>query len=223
MSGVAVALETSSRHPTIAVRVGDTTVERPLTAERAHASDLLPTLGDLLRELGAAPASIDTVFVGTGPGSYTGLRVGIATALGLVRANAAHLLGLPSTEVLAAPATPPGGTSFVLLDARSNELYFAAYRRTAAGIEVHHAPCVVVAADLDRLLPRGALVLADDDACRAGGLERRTDLQVERGARPSARALLELGFERLIANGPDAPHTVSPLYLRAFAVRGRRG
>ena len=72
-----VALETSSRPPSIAVQSGGTTLAFSLEAGRRHASDLLGALESLLSELGQSPASIQAVIVGTGPGSYTGLRVGI--------------------------------------------------------------------------------------------------------------------------------------------------
>ena len=57
-------------------------VAEVLGGERPHACDLLPALEQLLARLGAAPADLATILVGTGPGSYTGLRVGVATALG---------------------------------------------------------------------------------------------------------------------------------------------
>jgi phosphoglucosamine mutase len=74
VSGLAVALETSTRAPSLAVRLGEVTLEAELASARAHASDLLPTLERLLGELGASPRDIAAVVVGTGPGSYTGLR-----------------------------------------------------------------------------------------------------------------------------------------------------
>ena len=61
----------------------------------------------LLDELGVAPDAVARVLVGTGPGSYTGLRVGVATALGLARGTGAHLFGLPSLEARAWGALAP--------------------------------------------------------------------------------------------------------------------
>ena len=222
MNAAAVALETSTRSPTVAVRCGAQILETELGSERRHASDLLPALDELLRRAGLAPRAIETVIVGTGPGSYTGLRVGVATALGLARGSGARVLGLSSTETLVFGALAPGAEAAVVLDARSNELYFARYRRTATGVETLHAPCVVSAAELETLLAPRSLVFADDDAVRAAGLERRTDLALERGARPRARTALEFGLARLAREGPGALASVEPLYLRAFAAKSRR-
>jgi hypothetical protein len=65
-------------------------------------------------------------------------------------------------------------------------------------------------------------VLADDDAVRAAGLARRTDLVLERDSRPRASSALELGLARLRVSGPHTPAEVEPLYLRAFAAKLRR-
>ncbi|MCC7012294.1 MAG: tRNA (adenosine(37)-N6)-threonylcarbamoyltransferase complex dimerization subunit type 1 TsaB [Planctomycetes bacterium] len=222
MSAVAVALETSTRTPSVAVECDGRVWARELSSERAHSSDLLPALAELVRECGAQPRDVGCVFVGVGPGSYTGLRVGVATALGLVRANGASILALPSTEVTAYGALEPGAAAAVVLDARSSEVYFALYRRTAEGVECQQAPSVVRAELLAERLPLGARVLADDDAVRAARLDLRPDLVLQRHARPRAGDLLELGKRALAVRGPDRPELVAPLYLRAFAAKSRR-
>src|SRR5688572_13321424 len=117
-----VALETSARAASVAVRHAGEVRAARLAPERSHASDLFPRLAELFEALGAAPGAIESVFVGTGPGSYTGLRVGIATALGLARGSGAKLVGVPSGETLAYERLAPGREAAWLLDARSGEL-----------------------------------------------------------------------------------------------------
>jgi tRNA threonylcarbamoyladenosine biosynthesis protein TsaB len=219
---VAVAIETSTREPTVAARSGRATLESELAGARAHASDLLPTLARLLAELGVEPAGIGTVVVGTGPGSYTGLRVGIATALGLARAHGCALVAVPSTESRVRSSVPAGGAAAVVIDARANEIYFARYRRAGERIEVVEPPSVVPAGEIAARLAPGEVVLADEDAVRAAGLDRRGDLRIDLRSRPRAVATLELGLARLAERGPDDPALVEPLYLRAFAARSRR-
>lgn len=221
-AGIAVALETSTRHPQVAARLGDRTVERRLEASRAHAADLLPALDALLRELGATPRELRTVVVGTGPGSYTGLRVGAATALGLARGAGAVLVEVPSTEALVQAACAPGEEAAVLIDARAGEFYFARYRRVAAGVEALEAPCVL---PLDGVRPRLAgcrRLFADADTLRAAALGELGDIEVDLDARPSAASALELGLARLAREGAPLEPRVEPLYLRAFAASSRR-
>ncbi len=220
--GLFVALETSSRSPQLAVRRGGTTLCRALESDRAHASDLVPTLARLVDELGGAPRDIAAVVVGLGPGSYTGLRVGAATGIGLARGASAALLGVPSLEALAFAELAPGETGQVLLDARSGELYFARYRRTPDSVEAVEAPCVLRAADVPARIERGERLFAEDDALRAGGLADAPPPSLARSTRPRADALLELGLARWRAGTLAAASTLEPLYLRAFAASSRR-
>jgi tRNA threonylcarbamoyladenosine biosynthesis protein TsaB len=219
-----VALETSSARPGLAARRGERCAETTLPGDRPHASDLLPTLEALLGRLDAGPAEIGAVVVGTGPGSYTGLRVGVATALGLARGAGAALYGVPSPEALAFGELAPGQSAAVLLDARQGELYLARYRREQAEVRPLLAPCVTTAAGLADLLPAGELVYADEAALRAAGLEGERARCPGRftQAWPRAGALLELGSARLQRDGSQSPAQVEPLYLRAFAARTRR-
>jgi tRNA threonylcarbamoyladenosine biosynthesis protein TsaB len=216
-----VALETSTRTPSLALRHGDQVHEVLLESERPHASDLMPAMARLLDELELAPREIEAVLVGTGPGSYTGLRVGIATALGLAHGSDAALFALPSTEALVWNECAPGEEAGVLLDARAGELYFAHHRRTQTGVEAVRAPCVTTREELPDWLSSSLVLFADEDAVNAAGLQD-ADVHVVRDRVPHARAVLELGCLRLEREGAHAPDTVEPLYLRAFAAKPRK-
>jgi len=199
---LAVAIESSSRRASVAARTGGRLLQAELSSTRAHASDLLPALDSLLRELGAEPRAIAAVFVGLGPGSYTGLRVGIATALGISRSTGAALVGVCSFEVLLWERLAPGEQGGVLLDGRSGGFYHARYRRTADALEPLLVPAI--------LPPEEARARAAGDG-RSFGAEDA----------PQARVLLELGSARLARSGPMRPEDVQPLYLRPFQASTR--
>lgn len=222
---IAVALETSARAASVAVRHGDAVRSLRLESERAHASDLFPSLERLMRELGASPRSIGAVFVGLGPGSYTGLRVGIATALGLARGSGAQALGVPSGETLAFGRLKPGEEGLVLLDARAEELYLAHYRRLADEVEVLRAPCVLRPAALppiiDLLSPR-CPIFGDATVAQAAGLSDADRARLDPTAVADARDLLALGERRLARFGPTPLGELEPLYLRPFAAKPRK-
>jgi tRNA threonylcarbamoyladenosine biosynthesis protein TsaB len=222
MNDVWVALETSTRTPSIAVERAGRRSVRALSDRARQASDLLPVLAELLRGLGASARQISAIAVGTGPGSYTGLRVGVATALGLARANDARVVGVPSPESWVFGRVPVGRTAAVVLDARSGELYVALYRREERCVSVLSAPTVARAAELDALLERSALVLTDAEGARAADLARRGDVELMLAAPPDADALLTLGQHKLALHGADDARAVAPLYLRAFAAKSRR-
>lgn len=217
-----VALESSARAASVAVDHDGRTAAATLHAERAHASDLFPELERLLAEVGASPREITAVLVGLGPGSYTGLRVGIATALGLARGSGAALRGVPSGEALAFGQLKPGAEAVHLLDARSQQLYFAHYRRTADDVEVLRPPCVLQPGELASLLPPRIPIFADASAADAAQLSPADRNRTTFGLPPDARDLLTLGARRLAQFGGQTLDTVEPLYLRPFAAQTRR-
>lgn len=220
---IEVALETSFREASVAVRVDGQLAEASLDPEGAHASELLPRLDELLRAHGAEPRRIDAVFVGVGPGSYTGLRVGIATALGLARGAEAKLRGEPSAEVLLARELEPGQTGSYLLDARQDQLYFARYANEDGVLRELDAPRVLSPAEARAALRSdGGPIYCDAGAPLAAGLDGSLAARVRQGFFPRASALLELASKRLESLGPHAPQDVAPLYLREFQAKERR-
>lgn len=156
------------------------------------------------------------MIVGTGPGSYTGLRVGIATALGLARGSGARILGIASGEALVFGELAAGETGAVVLDARQGEIYFAAFRRLDGEVEVVEAPSVLAPGSVAGRIPRAARIFADASAERVLGLDAAQRARTVLDRAPSAEALLALGSLRLARGIEHAPAAVEPLYLRPF-------
>ena len=219
---VRLALETSARPPSLAIDAAGARRELELGLERRHASDLVPGIDSLLRELGRRPADLALVVVGLGPGSFTGLRVGIATALGLARATGAALVGVPSLEALAYAELAPGEEATVLLDARAGELYLARYRRTQDDVLALVPPLVLPVAGLAPHLPPAGRILGDRTVAQAARLDAPARARLAEDRVPGAAALLELGLRRFARDGAMPPAVLRPLYLRPFAVAARR-
>jgi tRNA threonylcarbamoyladenosine biosynthesis protein TsaB len=213
---LSAAFETSTRRPTVALQVGSEVFEERLSGERPHASDLLPALDRLLSSHGKRVRDLELIVVGTGPGSFTGLRVAVATALGLARGGDASLFGVPSGEALCWRELAVGEAAAVVLDARQGELYFAHYQRALDGVRVVHAPSVIAPADLPALLTSGPRIFGEPGIELAASLDSaaRARLCVDRS--PTASALLELGVLRHGREGAHSAAQLEPLYLRAF-------
>ncbi len=218
MSGrLTVAIETSTRLGSLAAAAGERRAACRLEDGRAHASDLVPSLDRLVRELERRPTDLALVCVGTGPGSYTGLRVGIATAIGLARASGAPAVGVPSGETLAFGALDPGQEAYHLIDGRSNAFYLARYRRLELDVEVLEAPCVVGPDELAARLAAQIPVLTDAASLEAARLPEPIARRARLDAVPRADALLDLGARRAAARGGQPLDAIQPLYLRPFA------
>jgi tRNA threonylcarbamoyladenosine biosynthesis protein TsaB len=124
-----VGLETSSRRGSVAlVESGQLVVAREHERPKAHAEELLPMLTRALAEAGWSRHCLDRIGVGVGPGSFTGVRIGIALAQGIAMGLGIPVVGVSSLKAMArgVPADVPG-TRYCLLDARRNELFVAAY------------------------------------------------------------------------------------------------
>lgn len=216
---VRIGIETSQRSGSIALFANGEVRRADLEDGRRHASDLLPALDRLCKEAQVPTGrelSIDGIAVGVGPGSYTGLRVGIAFALGLLRgARCTRALAVPSGEVLAWSELEVGESATLLLDARQGELYFARYEREAEDVRVLHPPSVIELSDWKAQLPDKERIFGDASVARAAGFDAATE---ERLAVCPARAdaLLELAALRW-ERGVETPfNELEPLYLRPF-------
>jgi tRNA threonylcarbamoyladenosine biosynthesis protein TsaB len=95
-----------------------------------HGRTLVPAIQALLRSAGCSPKALDAVAVGLGPGSYTGLRIGVTAAKMLAYAAGCRLLPLDSMELIARNAPPEYERIAVVVDAQRHDLYVADFRRS---------------------------------------------------------------------------------------------
>jgi tRNA threonylcarbamoyladenosine biosynthesis protein TsaB len=174
-----LALETSTPFLTLGwLEPSGSGAERCLRVDRAHAERVLPELESFLLEVGATRA--DLIVVGAGPGSYTGVRVGVSLALGVARGWNAAVIGVNTLEAIAAQRE---GVVAVTLDARKGNVYSAVYRNDAlADLETLLPPEKRSLELFKTLLPSDAVWL--EDAAPSGlALARLGMARFERGER----------------------------------------
>lgn len=124
-----LAIETATLTASVAIVTESETLATRERAVSTHSDVLLTLIDAALRDAGIAIGDIDGVAVGAGPGSFTGLRIGMATAKGLCFANDVPLWTVSSLAALARDAGPhPGRAVVPVLDARKSEVFAAAFR-----------------------------------------------------------------------------------------------
>ncbi len=230
MNATLLALETATDVCGAAlVQDGTLLAEAHLHRPRVHAGQLTPPVRNLLARGEVAPAALDAVAVSMGPGSYTGLRIGVSTAKGLALATGAALVGVPTLEALAAAVCPyarAGDVISALLDARRNEVYAAAYRTEETGADAlaPHADTAALSVETlaDWLGPvDGTLWLVGDGAAKAApaleaaGYAPRTLSPAVHA--PSAAWVGRRGWQRFARGDTDDVAAFEPYYLKAFA------
>lgn len=124
-----LAFDTATDYLSVAIGNSDIIVaNRHVYAPRAHLSLLLPTIDELLEEAAISLKEVDALAVGIGPGSFTGSRIGVATAQGLAHGAGKPLVGISSLDVLAEPLLSETALVCPIIDAKRREVYFAFYR-----------------------------------------------------------------------------------------------
>ncbi|MBC7342439.1 MAG: tRNA (adenosine(37)-N6)-threonylcarbamoyltransferase complex dimerization subunit type 1 TsaB [Clostridia bacterium] len=124
-----LGLDTATKALSVAIaEAGQVVVELYLNTDGRHAVRLLPLIDQALKWAGVSMAEIGAVAVSAGPGSFTGLRIGMATAKGLCQALGKPIVGVPTLDVLAANAAGFDGLVLPLLYARQKQVYTALYQ-----------------------------------------------------------------------------------------------
>jgi len=165
---IILTIDTSSISCAVGLQLGDVLLERTSETQRQSAQRVLPMISELLIDAKIQLSDIDIIAVVAGPGSFTGVRIGVAVAQGLSMSAAIPVVPLSSLALLAAAAVLDSTFNRVLVseEAREDELYFAAYEFSdRRGVELVGREQVALIEGLDAL-PGG---LADVDWCLAGG------------------------------------------------------
>jgi tRNA threonylcarbamoyladenosine biosynthesis protein TsaB len=196
---------------------GETLAHCWVAMPRGHAEALAPMVGQVMAEASLAFADLDRLAVTTGPGTFTGQRVGLAFMRGLRIALGKPLIGLTTLEVMAAAAEAEAGTPLiaVLHEAKRGEVYGALYRGREAILPVQVVAYEAILEEIQSI----AADSSDESLAMAGTAAPEAAAWLEaRGTAATLTTIRQpdaLWAARLAETAPEPAETARPLYLRA--------
>lgn len=213
-----LALDSAGSACSAVVALGDTVLaSEQLTGWHGQAEALMPMVDAVMREAGVQPAMLEWIATTVGPGSFTGIRVGLAAARGISLATGAALIGVTSFEAAAAAGPPgrePSSVVLVALESRRQDLFIQLFDCMLNRLG---QPAAVLPAALGEVvnaaIGAAPLLIAGDAACRAAAsLMERPHTTCLEGSAPVAVGLVRAVLRRLRLGEPGI--AARPLYLR---------
>lgn len=186
---------------------------------RRHAETLVPAIEFVCRQADVELAEIGVVAVDVGPGLFTGMRVGLASAKAFAQALRVPMIGMSSLDLLAYPLRRCDRSVVAVIDARKGELFYAIYRPVPGGVQrVLEPRCGSVDDLVAEVMARGDDVICVGDGALRYRDEIVNDLRCEVAdqfmSRPSAAPLVQLAHARALREEWVNPWEIQPLYLR---------
>jgi tRNA threonylcarbamoyladenosine biosynthesis protein TsaB len=181
-----------------------------------HTVELAPSVADMLARSEVKVTDLTALAVAIGPGSFTGLRIGLALAKGLALANRLPLVGVPSLDVLAAAQPVKQGLMVAILRAGRGRLAVGWYQAANGAWRSRGAPAALTAQELSERIQEPTLVCGELTEEEKRLLARKRKNVILAPAAQSVRRpawLAELGWKRWLTGRVDDPNTLSPIYL----------
>lgn len=214
-----LGVETSSTQVSCALASHDGVLAAAQVSRgQRHAELLCPMIEQVCASAGVRFDELAALAVGVGPGLFTGLRVGLATAKAMALALRLPMIGVSSLDLLAFPVRFTSKTIVTALDARRGEIFSAVYRPTPGGLQRLAGPQVGSAAELSSEIDaRGEdTLLVGDGALRYRDAFAGRGIEVADAAlaHPSAWALVQLAHAQALREEFVTPEDIHPVYLR---------
>lgn len=213
-----VAIDTATDTASLALHDGfRVRVEYTWESARRHTVELMPALITALKQVGLSARHLSAVAVTCGPGSFTGLRVGLAVAKGLALARGLPIVGVPTLDVVAAVQGRDRRALCAVLQAGRGRICSAIYRWRDGEWCAQGSPALTTWAALAQTITSPTLFCGEIDTAGAQVLAALGDLAVI--LPPAARLrragfLAEVAWRRLNRGEADDPATLTPIYLQ---------
>jgi tRNA threonylcarbamoyladenosine biosynthesis protein TsaB len=215
----ALALETSGRTGSVAaIEDGAVVAEEQFPHGLQHAAGLVPMIDRLCRARGWSPPEIEEVYVSAGPGSFTGLRVGVTVAKTLAFATGVRIVAVPTAEVLARNAPPGWQNLVIVLDAKRDQVFTATFVNAGVGGPVLREPARLDSlSDVLGRTPRPVHLLGEGIPYHQKFIPADDPCVIVTAAelwRARAAAVAEVGYAMARRGEFTDPDRLTPVYVR---------
>jgi len=213
-----IAIDTATRWAGLALHDGKVVrAESCWQSHNNHSVELMPALDRMLDQQGVGPQNLAAVAVAKGPGSFTGLRIGMSVAKGLAQAQEIPILGVPTLDILTVPHSEQRRPVWAVIQAGRGRLCAAFYRRRRGRWKQDGDLYLTTIEELATLISGRCLVCGELSQTEQDNLIElsEADLVFASSAMTMRRpaCLAELGWERMQKGEVDDLATLSPVYL----------
>jgi tRNA threonylcarbamoyladenosine biosynthesis protein TsaB len=195
--------------------------QRVLAEKYVHSEKLLPMIDEVLRDASLSAKHLDAIAVSIGPGSFTGLRIGLSTAKGLALSLGISVIAVPTLDALAYAffRTKRGASAAVvcpMIDAKRDEAFFCFYRIDAAGVSRQSEYAIALKSKIVEMAPPSVMFVGDG----AGKMGASQEFDTSRLFNPSivcsAESVGLVAESAGVKLSPEELSRLEPLYLREF-------
>ncbi|MCP4086660.1 MAG: tRNA (adenosine(37)-N6)-threonylcarbamoyltransferase complex dimerization subunit type 1 TsaB [Actinomycetia bacterium] len=183
---------------------------------RHHAESLAPMIEFVCDQARVELSELSCVAVDVGPGLFTGLRVGVATATAMASALRVPMIGISSLDLLAFPVRFTDRLIVVAIDARRGELFHASYRQVLGGVQrlSEARVCTPEGLAAELVATNDEVLLVGDGARRYEELFSEVQKVERESSHPMATALAQLAHAQALSEEFVKPSEIRPIYLR---------
>jgi len=221
-SMIVLALDTATAYTCVAILDDDALVAEHSEPSRSHSRSLLPSIEEQLGRCGLDLDDLGLIGVGLGPGSFTGIRIGLTLAKTLAFARQLPLIGVCSLDALAHNATDQETIICPAMDALKNEVYCATYSKDEHGLRRLQAPAardpsvwtMELSENHEKVFILGSALEKYEDIFRKNLTDKLRVPSLDEQNRISAVSIGKIALEKFKESGPDDPEILEPMYCR---------
>ena len=210
-------IETSTTNCSVALSQNGSVVahKEDNSLEYSHAERLHVYIDEVLQSAKVSIDQIDAIAISKGPGSYTGLRIGVSAAKGLCYALDMPLISVPTLEALAHQVDAPKGAVVAMLDARRQEVYSAIFDNHFSELRATEAE-VLTPESYQELLESSPVYFIGNGVAKTKALIAHKNAYFIEDKLPSAQQMCALSFEKYKAKNFEDVAYFEPFYLKDF-------